>query len=127
MCEHTGRTEREIERRDKKLSLNSVLNESVHTSSLYTSLKSNTQNREQRNNWKNNRKGKNKKSTYGGGSEIKNIVDRKLQCFIILLCDTFSRELGDNFTWCKEKEMTEKEEEMKKRIIILKGIIGFKI
>ena len=50
MCEHTGRTEREIERKDKKLSLILVLNESVHTSSLHTSLKSNTQNREQRNN-----------------------------------------------------------------------------
>ena len=50
MCEHTGRIEREIERRDKKLFLILVLNESVHTSSLYTSLKSNTQNREQQNN-----------------------------------------------------------------------------
>ena len=58
MCGHTGRTEREIERRDKKLSLILVLNESVHTSSLYTSLNLNTQNRVQRNNRKNNRKGR---------------------------------------------------------------------
>ena len=56
MCEHTGRTKREIERKDKKLSLILVLNESVHTSSLYTSLNLNTQNRVQRNNRKNNRK-----------------------------------------------------------------------
>ena len=56
MCEYTGRTEREIERRDKKLSLILIINESVHTSSLYTSLKSDTKNREQRNNRKNNRK-----------------------------------------------------------------------
>ena len=50
MCEHTGRKEREIERKDKKLSLILVLNESVHLSSLYTSLNLNTQNRVQRNN-----------------------------------------------------------------------------
>ena len=57
MCEHTERKDREIERKDKKLSLILVLNESVHTSSLYTSLNLNTQNRAQRNNRKNNRKG----------------------------------------------------------------------
>ena len=37
--------EREIERKDKKLSLILVMNESVHLLGLYTSLNLNTQNR----------------------------------------------------------------------------------